>query len=126
MNKEIKIALVEDDENLRFLVAERLELEGYKVLEAADGDAAEKMILAEMPDIVLLDWMLPGKQGSEVCTAIREQGFDKLVIMMTAKAQRRPARLLRPARLPRPGAPRPGRAGPPSRVPTGPAPGARR
>jgi len=87
MNKEIKIALVEDDENLRFLVAERLELEGYKVLEAADGDAAEKMILDEMPDIVLLDWMLPGKQGSEVCNAIRDKGFDKLVIMMTAKAQ---------------------------------------
>lgn len=87
MNKEIKIALVEDDENLRFLVAERLELEGYKVLEAADGDQAEKMILDEMPDIVLLDWMLPGKQGSEVCAAIRDKGFDKLVIMMTAKAQ---------------------------------------
>jgi two-component system alkaline phosphatase synthesis response regulator PhoP len=87
MNKEIKIALVEDDENLRFLVAERLELEGYKVLEAADGDAAEKLILEQTPDIVLLDWMLPGKQGSEVCAAIRDKGFDKLVIMMTAKAQ---------------------------------------
>ena len=40
MNKEIKIALIEDDENLRFLVAERLESEGYKVLEAADGEEA--------------------------------------------------------------------------------------
>jgi two-component system response regulator MtrA len=87
MNKEIKIALVEDDENLRFLVAERLQTEGYKVFEAANGDEAEKMILEEQPDIVLLDWMLPGKQGSEVCGNIREQGFDKLVIMMTAKAQ---------------------------------------
>ena len=87
MNKEIKIALVEDDENLRFLVAERLELEGYKVLEAADGLKAEKMILDEQPHIVLLDWMLPGKQGSELCASIREKGFDKLVIMMTAKAQ---------------------------------------
>ena len=45
MNKEIKIALVEDDENLRFLVAERLESEGYKVLEASNGDDAEKIIL---------------------------------------------------------------------------------
>lgn len=87
MNKEIKIALVEDDENLRFLVAERLQTEGYKVFEAGDGDEAEKMILAEQPDIVLLDWMLPGKQGSEVCSSIREQGFDKLIIMTTAKAQ---------------------------------------
>jgi two-component system alkaline phosphatase synthesis response regulator PhoP len=87
MEKEIKIALVEDDENLRFLVAERLQSEGYKVLEADNGDDAEKMILAEQPLIVLLDWMLPGKHGADVCSAIREKGFDKLVIMMTAKAQ---------------------------------------
>ncbi|WCT12931.1 response regulator transcription factor [Mucilaginibacter jinjuensis] len=87
MNQEIKIALVEDDENLRFLVAERLQTEGYRVLEASNGDDAEKMIMEENPDIVLLDWMLPGKQGSEVCENIRKNGFDKLVIMMTAKAQ---------------------------------------
>src|ERR1700748_87012 len=87
MEKEIKIALVEDDENLRFLVAERLESEGYKVLEAGNGDEAEEMILAEQPDIVLLDWMLPGKQGEEVCNNIRAKGFDKVVIMTTAKQQ---------------------------------------
>ncbi|RZA00200.1 MAG: response regulator transcription factor [Sphingobacteriaceae bacterium] len=87
MSKEIKIALVEDDENLRFLVAERLQSEGYKVFEAGNGDDAEKIILENQPDIVLLDWMLPGKQGSDVCTSVREKGFDKLVIMMTAKAQ---------------------------------------
>ncbi|CAM3770740.1 response regulator transcription factor [Mucilaginibacter galii] len=87
MNTEIKIALVEDDENLRFLVAERLATEGYKVLEAANGKDAEKIILENIPDIVLLDWMLPGQQGSEVCANVREKGFDKLVIMMTAKAQ---------------------------------------
>ncbi|NEU08719.1 response regulator transcription factor [Flavihumibacter sp. R14] len=87
MQKEIKIAVVEDDENLRFLVVHRLQTEGYKVLEAADGLAAEEMILAEKPDIVLLDWMLPYKQGSEVCQAVREKGFDNLIIMTTAKAQ---------------------------------------
>ncbi|MGZ3778690.1 MAG: response regulator transcription factor [Bacteroidia bacterium] len=87
MEKEIKIALVEDDENLRFLVAERLKSEGYKVLEADNGDTAEKMILAEHPHIVLLDWMLPGKQGADVCSSIKEKGFENLVIMMTAKAQ---------------------------------------
>src|SRR6202012_1297605 len=87
MNKEIKIALVEDDENLRFLVAERLQSEGYKVLEAANGDDAEKIILNEHPDIVLLDWMLPGKQGSEVCTNIRNKGYEGVVVMTTAKQQ---------------------------------------
>jgi two-component system, OmpR family, alkaline phosphatase synthesis response regulator PhoP len=87
MNKEIKIVLAEDDENMRFLVAERLHSEGYKVLEASNGDEAEALILDEQPDIVLLDWMMPGKQGSEVCESVRTKGFDKLIIMMTAKAQ---------------------------------------
>jgi two-component system response regulator MtrA len=56
-------------------------------LEADNGDDAENIILDEQPDIVLLDWMLPGKPGSQVCTNIREKGYDKLIIMMTAKAQ---------------------------------------
>ncbi|SEM02579.1 two-component system, OmpR family, response regulator MtrA [bacterium A37T11] len=86
-NKNIKIAVVEDDENLRFLVVHRLESEHYKVVEAAEGNAAEQLILAEKPDIVLLDWMLPGKQGSEVCAGVREAGFTNLIIMMTAKSQ---------------------------------------
>jgi two-component system alkaline phosphatase synthesis response regulator PhoP len=87
MNKEIKIALVEDDENLRFLVAERLQSEGYKVLEASNGDDAEKVIIQESPNIVLLDWMLPGKQGSDVCSNLRNKGFEGQIIMMTAKGQ---------------------------------------
>jgi two-component system response regulator MtrA len=87
MNKEIKIVLAEDDENLRFLVAERLHSEGYKVLEASNGDDAETVILNQQPDIVLLDWMMPGKPGSEVCDNVRAKGFDKLIIMMTAKSQ---------------------------------------
>ena len=87
MQKEIKIAVIEDDENLRFLVVHRLRAEGYKVLEAADGLAAEELIMEEKPDIVLLDWMLPFKQGSEVCQSVREKGFDNQIIMTTAKAQ---------------------------------------
>ena len=72
MNKEIKIALVEDDENLRFLVAERLQsLKGTKFWKPPMATMLRKVILNEHPDIVLLDWMLPGKQGSEVCTNIR-------------------------------------------------------
>lgn len=87
MQKEIKIAVVEDDENLRFLVVHRLKTEGYKVVEVSEGNGAEEMILTEQPDIVLLDWMLPGKQGSEVCQNVRKLGFDNIIIMMTAKAQ---------------------------------------
>lgn len=87
MSKGIKILIVEDDENLRFLVVHRLKSEGYTILESSDGEEAEKTILAEKPDIVLLDWMLPGKQGADICAAVRKQGFDNLIIMMTAKAQ---------------------------------------
>jgi len=87
MSKGIKILIVEDDENLRFLVVHRLQSEGYDVLEEGEGEGAVKTILEEKPDIVLLDWMLPGKQGSEVCEEVRQKGFENLVIMMTAKAQ---------------------------------------
>ncbi|MGV3545592.1 MAG: response regulator transcription factor [Pedobacter sp.] len=87
MSKDIKILIVEDDENLRFLTAMRLKTEGYQVIEEADGVAAVETINSEKPDIVLLDWMLPGKEGSEVCEEVRKQGFEGLIIMMTAKAQ---------------------------------------
>jgi two-component system alkaline phosphatase synthesis response regulator PhoP len=87
MSKGIKILIVEDDENLRFLVVHRLHAEGYEVFEVGDGEVAEQSILTEKPDIVLLDWMLPGKEGSEVCESVRKQGFEGLIIMMTAKAQ---------------------------------------
>lgn len=87
MSKGVRILIVEDDENLRFLVVHRLKTEGYEVSEVGDGEAAARVIMDEKPDIVLLDWMLPGKQGSEVCEEVRKQGFDNLIIMMTAKAQ---------------------------------------
>ncbi len=87
MNLDIKVAIVEDDENLRFLVSHRLQTEGYIIIEASNGAEAEEMIMRENPDIVLLDWMLPEKEGSEVCKNVRAKGFEGVVIMMTAKAQ---------------------------------------
>lgn len=84
---KIKVAVVEDDENLRFLVVHRLQKEGYTVLEAANGIEGEALIIKDNPDIVLLDWMMPGKQGSEVCANVRGQNFENLIIMMTAKSQ---------------------------------------
>lgn len=85
--KKIKIAVIEDDNNLRFLVGQRLKSEGYEVLEAADGTLAVDLILDQQPEIVLLDWMLPGLTGSEVCNEIRAKGFSNTVIMVTAKSQ---------------------------------------
>lgn len=87
MSKGIKILIVEDDENLCFLVVHRLQAEGYEVIENSDGATAVTTITNEKPDIVLLDWMLPGKEGAEVCEEVRKAGYEGLVIMMTAKAQ---------------------------------------
>ncbi len=87
MSKDIKILIVEDDENLRFLVSHRLSTEGYQVIEESSGEKASATMLAEKPDIVLLDWMLPVKEGPEVCEEARKAGFEGLIIMMTAKAQ---------------------------------------
>ncbi|MEN9369340.1 MAG: hypothetical protein RI952_205 [Bacteroidota bacterium] len=84
---QVKIAVIEDDENMRLLIAQRLIAEGFQVIEAADGNTAESLILTEQPHIVLLDWMLPGKSGMDVCTSVRQQDYTGIVIMVTAKAQ---------------------------------------
>ncbi len=84
---QVKIAVIEDDENMRLLIAQRLIQEGFQVIEAAEGNAAQELILEEQPHIVLLDWMLPGKSGMEICTALRQHDYAGIVIMVTAKAQ---------------------------------------
>ena len=87
MQKDKKLFIVEDDENLRFLISHRLINEGYSVSETGDGQDALSLILSEQPDIVLLDWMLPNTQGSEICQQLRSKGFENMIIMMTAKSQ---------------------------------------
>ncbi len=84
---QVKIAVIEDDENMRLLIAQRLIQEGFQVIESAEGNAAQALILEEQPHIVLLDWMLPGKSGMEICTALRQHDYAGIVIMVTAKAQ---------------------------------------
>jgi two-component system response regulator MtrA len=84
---QVKIAVIEDDENMRLLIAQRLIQEGFQVIEAAEGNAAQALILEEQPHIVLLDWMLPGKSGMEICTALRQHDYAGIIIMVTAKAQ---------------------------------------
>ena len=86
-NKNVKIVVVEDDDNLRFLIAGRLKKEAYEVIEVSSGKEASEIILTEDPQIVLLDWMLPGKSGAEICQEIRGKGFDKQILMITAKGQ---------------------------------------
>jgi two-component system OmpR family response regulator/two-component system response regulator RstA len=79
-----RILLVEDDERLAELTAEYLTKNDLKVSIESRGDTAEARILAEQPDLVILDVMLPGKDGFEVCRAIRAQ-YRGVILMLTAR-----------------------------------------
>jgi len=79
-----RILVVEDEESYRDPLTYQLTREGFEVVEAADGLAALAAYDAEGADLVLLDLMLPGLSGTEVCRELRARG-DVPVIMLTAK-----------------------------------------
>lgn len=86
MTKKTTVLLVDDEPQLLRLVRANLESVGYGVLTATDGPSALKSADLEMPDIILLDIMLPGMDGYEVCRRIRE--FSSVpIIMLTAKVE---------------------------------------
>lgn len=78
------ILIVEDEESLRTPLAFNLRGDGYDVVEAPDGETALELIRASEPDLILLDLMLPGVSGTEVCRKIRKTSMVP-VIMVTAK-----------------------------------------
>lgn len=79
-----KILVVEDEDSIRQPLVYLLQKEGYEVIEAADGNVAVEKFTTEGADLVLLDLMLPGLSGSEVCRTIRTTS-DVPIIMVTAK-----------------------------------------
>ncbi|MBK9112840.1 MAG: response regulator [Nitrospira sp.] len=83
------ILLVDDDEITRISMAGRLKRLGYRVIEADDGVAGLAAIRAQRPDLVILDWMMPGLDGPSVCEAIRADGElrSSQVVLMTAHDQ---------------------------------------
>ncbi|KZE29774.1 two-component system OmpR family response regulator/two-component system response regulator RstA [Crenobacter luteus] len=78
------ILLVEDDARLAELTAAYLEKHGYTVACEADGAAAVPRILSEMPALVILDIMLPGKDGFDICREVRA-AYPGIILMMTAR-----------------------------------------
>ena len=82
----ISVLVVEDDQNIRELLQMYLEKEGYAVTLAADGRQGLEKFRAISPDIVLLDIMMPGMDGWEVCRNIRAESKTP-VIMLTAKGE---------------------------------------
>lgn len=79
-----RILLVEDDERLAALIAEYLTKNGFEVAIEPRGDTAAERIPKEAPDLVVLDLMLPGLDGFEVCKQVRSK-FDGILLMLTAR-----------------------------------------
>ena len=80
----LHILLIEDDERLANLTAEYLRKNDFEVSIEDRGDTAENRILGENPDLVILDVMLPGKDGFEVCRSVREK-YKGVILMLTAR-----------------------------------------
>jgi two-component system, OmpR family, phosphate regulon response regulator PhoB len=83
------ILVIEDERDLADMISFNLEKEGFKVLVAADGIIGLEMARSQKPDLILLDLMLPGMPGTEICKALK--GSDKTsripVIMVTARGE---------------------------------------
>lgn len=79
-NAEATVLVIEDDETYRYLLREQLEAQDYCVLLAEDGEEGVDMARERRPDLVLLDVLMPGIDGWEVCRRIR--GFSEVPIMM--------------------------------------------
>src|SRR5690625_4088228 len=79
-----KILVVDDEKPIADILKFNLEKEGYSVICAYDGDEAIKLAETENPDLILLDIMLPGKDGNEVCREVRKTQTMP-IIMLTAK-----------------------------------------
>jgi two-component system alkaline phosphatase synthesis response regulator PhoP len=85
MSDKSRILVVDDEEPIRLGLEENLVYAGYEVVTAADGTAALEVAQQEGPDLILLDIMLPGLSGFEVCRQLRDKGCQTPVIMLTAR-----------------------------------------
>lgn len=83
------ILLIEDEAAIREMTAMALERAGYEVREAEDASQAERVLSDGVPDLILLDWMLPGSSGIEVARRLRRDDYTREVpiIMLTARSE---------------------------------------
>ena len=82
-----RILLVEDDDSLRTVLVDALGSEGYEVVDVADGQVAYDHAVASRFDLIVLDLMLPGLDGHEVCRRLRGGGNDVPILMLTARGR---------------------------------------
>ena len=82
-----RLLLVEDEPGIALALSDDLTMEGYRVEVAGDGVSAAARARAEQFDLIILDVMLPGKDGFEVCRELRRAGIRTPILMLTARAQ---------------------------------------
>lgn len=85
MAEPYKVMLIDDDKGVHVLMRRIIEDAGYKYCAAYDGESGLKMLASEHPDLLLLDVMMPGMNGFDACTKIREQGRRIPIIFLSAK-----------------------------------------
>jgi DNA-binding response OmpR family regulator len=85
------VLIVDDDPDIIDLLLATLRPEGFRLLSAGDGETALALVRAERPALVLLDWMMPGRTGLEVCRTIRAEADLQLrqvpVVLLTSRAE---------------------------------------
>jgi two-component system phosphate regulon response regulator PhoB len=84
-----QILIIEDEEDIRELVRYNLEREGFRVCEAESGEEGLGLIKKKQPDLILLDLMLPGKDGLDICRELKRKdgACDIPIVMMTARGE---------------------------------------
>jgi DNA-binding response OmpR family regulator len=82
-----KILVIEDEQALRQALQDAFNHHGYSVIEAADGETGLRLVESERPDLILLDIMLPGLDGFEVCLRLRAGGFTAPILMLTSRSE---------------------------------------
>ena len=82
-----KILLVDDQQELLHGLAVNFRREGYDVLTATSGEAALALVPRERPDLIVLDVMMPGMSGFDVCRELRRRGVETAIIMLTARGE---------------------------------------
>ena len=85
-NSVYTIGVVEDDESVRRSLQLNLELEGYGVVTASDGEEGLQMVDSHKPDLLILDVMMPRKDGLQTCKELRTQGISTPLILLTARS----------------------------------------
>ena len=80
------VAVIEDEEIIRKSVTMNLELEGFEVVTAADGEAGIQLVNERKPDIIIMDVMMPRKDGLQTCRELRTSGISTPLILLTARS----------------------------------------